>query len=57
MLLAATRMGRSETVVMDEAAVKEKYGVEPKQLIEVKSLMGDASDNIPGVPGWAKRPL
>ena len=54
-LLAATRMGRSETVVMDEAAVKEKYGVEPKQLIEVKSLMGDASDNIPGVPGVGEK--
>ena len=54
-LLAATRMGRSETVVMDEAAVKEKYGVKPKQLIEVKSLMGDTSDNIPGVPGVGEK--
>ena len=54
-LLAATRMGRSETVVMDEAAVKEKYGVAPRQLIEVKSLMGDASDNIPGVPGVGEK--
>ena len=54
-LLAATRMGRSETVVMDEAAVVEKYGVKPKQLIEVKSLMGDTSDNIPGVPGVGEK--
>ena len=54
-LLAATRMGHSETVVMDEAAVKEKYGVSPKQLIDVKSLMGDASDNIPGVPGVGEK--
>ena len=54
-LLAATRMGRSETVVMDEAAVEEKYGVKPKQLIEVKSLMGDTSDNIPGVPGVGEK--
>lgn len=54
-LLAATRMGRSETVVMDEAAVEEKYGVKPRQLIEVKSLMGDTSDNIPGVPGVGEK--
>ena len=54
-LLAATRMGRSETVVMDKAAVEEKYGVTPKQLIEVKSLMGDTSDNIPGVAGVGEK--
>ncbi len=54
-LLASTRAGRSETVVMDLAAVREKYGVEPVQLIEVKSLMGDTSDNIPGVPGVGEK--
>ena len=54
-LLAATRMGRSETVVMNKAAVEEKYGVSPKQLIEVKSLMGDTSDNIPGVAGVGEK--
>lgn len=54
-LLAATRMGRSETVRMDVQAVMEKYGVTPKQLIEVKSLMGDASDNIPGVAGVGEK--
>lgn len=54
-LLAATRAGRSETVVMDPAAVREKYGVEPLQLIEVKSLMGDTSDNIPGVAGVGEK--
>lgn len=54
-LLASTRMGRSETVVMDKAAVEEKYGVSPKQLIEVKSLMGDTSDNIPGVAGVGEK--
>ena len=42
-LLAATVMGRSKTVVMDEDAIQEKYGLAPKQLIEVKSLMGDTS--------------
>ena len=40
---------------MDEAAVFEKYGVRPRQLIEVKSLMGDASDNIPGVAGVGEK--
>ncbi len=54
-LLASTKMGRSETVVMDETAVREKYGVEPKQLIEVKALMGDTSDNIPGVAGIGEK--
>lgn len=44
-----------ETLVMDEAAIFKKYGVKPKQLIDVKSLMGDASDNIPGVPGIGEK--
>ncbi len=54
-LLASTSAGRSRTLVMDEAAVQEKYGVSPRQLIEVKSLMGDASDNIPGVKGIGEK--
>ena len=54
-LLASTVMGRSQTQHMDEAAVREKYGVTPPQLIEVKSLMGDASDNIPGVKGIGEK--
>ena len=54
-LLAATKMGRPETTVYDPAAIQEKYGVAPPQLIEVKSLMGDASDNIPGVPGIGEK--
>ena len=44
-----------ETVPMDPAAIREKYGIEPPQLIDVKSLMGDASDNIPGVPGIGEK--
>ena len=48
-------MGRSKTVVMDEDAIQEKYGLAPKQLIEVKSLMGDTSDNIPGVKGIGEK--
>ena len=41
---------------MDKAAIQEQYGVSPRQLIDVKSLMGDTSDNIPGSRGSAKRP-
>ena len=54
-LLATTALGRSKTVAMDVAAIEEKYGIQPKQLIEVKSLMGDASDNIPGVRGIGEK--
>ncbi len=36
--------------IMDEAMVREKFGVEPEQIIDYLALMGDASDNIPGVP-------
>ena len=49
--LAATKMGRPETRKYDLAAVLEEYGVTPQQLIDVKALQGDSSDNIPGVAG------
>ena len=54
-LLTTTQMGKGETTEMDEAAVFEKYGVTPPQLIEVKALMGDSSDNIPGVGGVGEK--
>lgn len=54
-LLASTKGGKSETVVMNQEAVQEKYGVLPKQLIDVKALMGDNSDNIPGVAGIGEK--
>ena len=54
-LLTATVMGKSTVRRMDEEAVREQYGVTPLQLIEVKSLMGDASDNIPGVKGIGEK--
>ena len=54
-LLAATKMGRPETTVYDPAAVRAKYGLSPEQLIDLKALMGDTSDNIPGVPGVGEK--
>ena len=54
-LLAATRQGQPETVVMDEAALFDKYGLTPAQMIDLKALMGDASDHIPGVPGVGEK--
>ena len=54
-LLATSAMGHSKTETMDLDAIHEKYGIEPKQLIEVKSLMGDTSDNIPGVKGIGEK--
>ena len=54
-LLAGTKMGRPETTVFDVAAIREKYGLEPDQLIDLKALMGDASDHIPGVPGVGEK--
>lgn len=50
-LLASTKMGRTQTVRYDKAKLKEEYGVEPWQMIELKALQGDSSDNIPGVAG------
>jgi len=54
-LLATTKMGQPETVVFDPAAIKEKYGLTPAQLIDLKALQGDTSDNIPGVPGVGEK--
>ena len=50
-----TKAGKTETEDFDRNKVIETYGVEPKQLIEVKGLQGDTSDNIPGVPGIGEK--
>jgi len=54
-ILASTAPGGAQYVRMDPEAIKEKYSVEPRQLIDVKALMGDASDNIPGVKGIGEK--
>ncbi len=54
-ILTATKAGRPETTVYTPAAVAEKYGVSPGELIDVKALMGDSSDNIPGVAGIGEK--
>ncbi|MFU8796319.1 MAG: DNA polymerase I [Dehalococcoidia bacterium] len=41
----------ADTVLYDEDAVEKKYGIRPEQLPDLKALVGDVSDNIPGVPG------
>ena len=46
-----TKAGKTETENYNREKIIEEYGIEPKQLIEVKALQGDTSDNIPGVPG------
>lgn len=50
-----TKAGKTETDYYDRNKVIEEYGVEPYQLIQVKGLMGDTSDNIPGVPGVGEK--
>jgi len=49
--LAAT----NETKIFDRAAFNEKYGVQPEAFVDVKALMGDSSDNIPGVKGIGEK--
>ena len=50
-----TKKGVSETAVYNEKNFIEEYGVTPVQFIDVKGLMGDKSDNIPGVPGIGEK--
>lgn len=50
-----TKGGKTETDLFNREKIVETYGIEPKQLIEVKGLQGDASDNIPGVPGVGEK--
>ncbi|MFA6308274.1 MAG: 5'-3' exonuclease H3TH domain-containing protein, partial [Clostridia bacterium] len=53
--IPVTRAGKTDTEEYDLDRLKEKYGVTPIQFIDVKGLMGDPSDNIPGVPGIGEK--
>ena len=50
-----TIMGKTEYIIYDNYKINEEYGLIPEKLIEVKALMGDASDNIPGVKGIGEK--
>lgn len=50
-----THKGISEIVDYGPAELKERYGLAPEQIVDLKGLMGDASDNIPGVPGVGEK--
>ncbi len=50
-----TKKGITETAEMDKAALKEAYGLTPERMKDLKGLMGDNSDNIPGIPGGGEK--
>lgn len=54
-LMPVTKAGKTETEAYDAEGVMTRYGVTPLQFIDVKGLMGDQSDNIPGVPGIGEK--
>jgi len=51
----ALRRGMSDTVIYDEEAVRERYGIGPEQMVDYRGLRGDPSDNIPGVKGVGEK--
>lgn len=54
-LLAATKMGQAVTTVYNKEQLLEDYGLSPEGMIQLKAIMGDSSDNIPGVPGIGQK--
>jgi len=50
-----TRKGITEVDAVDEAYIRDRYQLAPANLVDLKGLMGDASDNIPGVPGFGEK--
>ncbi|MED3764777.1 DNA polymerase I [Ureibacillus sp. FSL K6-8385] len=53
--VCVTRKGMTDIEQYTPEYIKEKYGLTPEQIIDMKGLMGDASDNIPGVPGIGEK--
>ncbi len=54
-VVQSSRRGTSEPMIYDVAAVRERFGFDPIRIIDYKALRGDASDNIPGVPGIGEK--
>lgn len=54
-LLTVTRAGATTTTEFDSDDVEDNYGVTPEQFVDVKALMGDSSDNVPGVKGIGEK--
>ncbi|MBR5094173.1 MAG: DNA polymerase I [Oscillospiraceae bacterium] len=50
-----TRMGQTETILYTPEVFREEYGFGPERMVDLKALMGDSSDNIPGVPGIGEK--
>ena len=50
-----SRMGKTETIDYSPAVFQEEYGFAPIRMVDLKALMGDTSDNIPGVPGIGEK--
>ncbi|WP_128101195.1 DNA polymerase I [Paenibacillus sp. DCT19] len=53
--IGLTRKGVTDIELYDPAQIKERYGLTPLQIIDLKGLMGDTSDNIPGIPGVGEK--
>jgi DNA polymerase-1 len=54
-LILSPRGRGAELAIVDRAGVRERYGVAPEEMIDLLALMGDASDNVPGVPGVGEK--
>src|ERR671937_1616989 len=50
-----SKRGVSETILYTPQRVRERYGLEPRQTVDLKGLVGDVSDNIPGIPGVGEK--
>ncbi len=50
-----SKRGVSETILYTTERVRERYGLEPRQIVDLKALVGDVSDNIPGIPGIGEK--
>ena len=53
--ITATKFGKAEVTLYDEDKISETFGLTPSQLIDLKAIQGDTSDNIPGVPGIGQK--